>query len=410
TYTDIIGQYYATYTVVVEDAGKFIKVEAAGTEYYLGLVISEAVEIPRIPITAIGAISGSALVTEEQTAGLLTPSGATADYQWKICDTENGMYADIDGATTNTYTPIVADEGKYLKVVASGTGNYSGTVTSEAIQISRSPLTSISQIGGTPRVGEELTVGNLSPYGATADYQWTICDTIGGTYTEIDGATASTYTTVVADKGKYFKVVATGTGKNSGTVTSVAFGPLAQKLYVIGDTGPAGGLVFYDKGGVSNGWRYLEAAPSDIVLAGPASHHIFGYHQNESGVPIMVGTASTIGTGQANTTALVNAMGGAAYSSPSNSSLSTNPNYAARLCDILVIDTYEDWFLPSEDELNTLYTNLKLNGLGDLATDAYWSSSELTTYNAYHQNFGNWIDNNNDMRSQGKRVRAIRAF
>jgi hypothetical protein len=27
--------------------------------------------------------------------------------------------------------------------------------------------------------------------------------------------------------------------------------------------GPAGGFIFYDKGGYSDGWRYLEAAPED---------------------------------------------------------------------------------------------------------------------------------------------------
>jgi hypothetical protein len=32
---------------------------------------------------------------------------------------------------------------------------------------------------------------------------------------------------------------------------------------VIRATGPAGGLVFYDKGDYSDGWRYLEAAPTD---------------------------------------------------------------------------------------------------------------------------------------------------
>ena len=37
-----------------------------------------------------------------------------------------------------------------------------------------------------------------------------------------------------------------------------------QTLYRIGDTGPAGGLIFYDKGNNIGGWRYLEAAPVDV--------------------------------------------------------------------------------------------------------------------------------------------------
>jgi len=32
--------------------------------------------------------------------------------------------------------------------------------------------------------------------------------------------------------------------------------------YKIGDTGPAGGIIFYDKGNTRDGWRYLEAAPA----------------------------------------------------------------------------------------------------------------------------------------------------
>ena len=36
--------------------------------------------------------------------------------------------------------------------------------------------------------------------------------------------------------------------------------------YKIGDEGPAGGVIFYDKGEYSDGWRYLEAAPADLVL------------------------------------------------------------------------------------------------------------------------------------------------
>lgn len=45
--------------------------------------------------------------------------------------------------------------------------------------------------------------------------------------------------------------------------------------YEIGDTGPADGLVFYDKGYYSDGWRFLEAAPEDI------GSFVFGYYRTD---------------------------------------------------------------------------------------------------------------------------------
>jgi hypothetical protein len=49
--------------------------------------------------------------------------------------------------------------------------------------------------------------------------------------------------------------------------------------YKIRDTGPAGGLVFYDKGNYSDGWRYLDAAPVDFaetVAWGPEELQVTG--------------------------------------------------------------------------------------------------------------------------------------
>jgi hypothetical protein len=95
------------------------------------VVIFDYIKAP-VEITAIAAIIGTAKVGAELTAGALTPAGATASYQWTICDTANGEYANIEGATTNKYTPVADDVGKYIKVVATGSGDYSGTVTSAA--------------------------------------------------------------------------------------------------------------------------------------------------------------------------------------------------------------------------------------------------------------------------------------
>lgn len=87
------------------------------------------------PITAIANISGTPRIDSVLTAGSLTPAGATATYQWQRSDSVNGVYTAIPGATANTYTIVLADVGKYIKVVSTGTGNYSGSVTSAATSV-----------------------------------------------------------------------------------------------------------------------------------------------------------------------------------------------------------------------------------------------------------------------------------
>ena len=66
------------------------------------------------------------------TASGLAPAGASVAYQWKICDTADGTYTNISGATSSTYTPVVENIGEYIKVSVTGTGSYVGTVTSSA--------------------------------------------------------------------------------------------------------------------------------------------------------------------------------------------------------------------------------------------------------------------------------------
>jgi hypothetical protein len=124
-------------------------------------------------ITAIGAITGTPRVGSVLTAGALTPSGATATYQWQRATTLTGTYSNITGATSTTYTPVVGDDTYYIRVVATGTGNYTGTVTGTAAgPVTRIPVTAIGPIAGTPQVGSVLTAGALTPAGATVTYQW----------------------------------------------------------------------------------------------------------------------------------------------------------------------------------------------------------------------------------------------
>jgi hypothetical protein len=87
----------------------------------------------------------------------------------------------------------------------------------------------------------------------------------------------------------------------------------------------------------------------------------------------------------------------------------------------LNINEYNDWFLPSKDELNWMYKNLKAKGLGGFTNDWYWSSSQdsditradNTTY-AYAQRFDPTVQNGGwqwiGVKNYTYCVRAIRAF
>jgi len=97
-----------------------------------GTIRSSSPIVTANPITAIAAITGTPQVGQVLTAGALTPLGATASYQWQSSATSGGTYTNISGATSSTYTLVSGDVGKYIKVVATGTGSYSGSATSAA--------------------------------------------------------------------------------------------------------------------------------------------------------------------------------------------------------------------------------------------------------------------------------------
>ena len=84
--------------------------------------------------------------------------------------------------------------------------------------------------------------------------------------------------------------------------------------------------------------------------------------------------------------------------------------YAAKLCDDLVSYPYDDWFLPSKDELNLMYVNLKMAGIGGFYESVYWSSSEESSDNAWAQNFVDGLQSGGLAKFYSFRVRAVREF
>jgi hypothetical protein len=86
---------------------------------------------------------------------------------------------------------------------------------------------------------------------------------------------------------------------------------------------------------------------------------------------------------------------------------------AAQFCGDLEYGGYDDWFLPSGDELDLMYKNLKAKKLGDFDNAWYWSSShgDDGLWGAYRQHFSDGRhDNNMDNETVPCLVRAVRAF
>ena len=83
--------------------------------------------------------------------------------------------------------------------------------------------------------------------------------------------------------------------------------------------------------------------------------------------------------------------------------------YAAKLCADYEYDGYDDWFLPSKEELNILYQNKAL--FDNLADQIYWSSTEYDMGRAWVQDFTSGdqhLDNTSDRASV--HTRAVRKF
>ena len=150
-----------------------------------------------------------------------------------------------------------------------------------------------------------------------------------------------------------------------------------------------GGIIAYifqqnDPGYVEGEIHGLIAAPSD------QSNGITWY--NGSSI-LTFASAIALGTGAANTDSIVAKYG-------------TGP-YAAKLCYDLVLDGYNDWYLPSQDELNKLYLNKDF--IGGFGSFSYWSSSEYNAGNSYLQIFSNGYQGQNT-KGGVLHIRAIRSF
>ena len=245
---EIAGATNSTYTLTDADLGKAIKVKVSFTDdadneetltsQATGVVAAK----PNNPATGAPTIDGTAQVGETLTAltnGITDEDGLTNvsyRYQWLADGT------DIEGATGSSYTLTSSEQGQAIQVRVDSTddANNAETLTSVATvavaAAANNPATGVPTISGTVRVGEALTAdtsGISDGDGLTNvsySHQWIRSD--GGTDTDLEGETASTYTLAGGDVDKAIKVKVSFTddANNQESLTSAATDAVAATV------------------------------------------------------------------------------------------------------------------------------------------------------------------------------------
>ena len=235
--------------------------------------------------------------------------------------------------------------------------------------------TLLSPEPGTNVLSQTQIIWNWNSVSGATGYRWSTTNNYS-TATDMGLVTSKTETGLTSGT-TYTRYVWAYSSCGISAVTN-----LTQTFLFIGQSHAGGIVVYIDV----TGQHGLVATPGD-----QSSFAEWGCYGTS--IP---GTSTTIGAGQANTTAIVNGC--------------STAGIAARLCNSLIfppLSPYFDWFLPSKNELNQLY--LHKDVVGGFAAEFYWSSSDYNANGAWGQDFSNGAQYSGN-KSNPYYVRAVRAF
>ena len=393
------GTYASSLSGLTQNTLYYIRAYATnslGTAYGNEVTFTTLSPNPVLPTVTTTAVTNTTQTTANSGGNVTSDGGSTVTARGVCWSTSSNP------TTTNSHTIDGVGIGVFVSSISGLTQNTLYNIRAYAT----------NSLGTA--YGNEVTFTTLSPNPVLPTVTTTAVTNTTQTTANSGGNVTSDGGSTVTARGVCWSTSSNPTTTNSHTIDGVGIGVFVSSIsgltqntlyhvraYATNSTGTAygndldfttsttafsigqsygGGIIFYIDGTSQHG---LISATSDQST---------GTHWGCLGTFIS-GTSTAIGTGQTNTTAIVNGC--------------NEVGIAARICDNLVLNGYGDWFLPSLDELQQMY--IQKNIIGNFSYGSYWSSSDYSIANAWKLGFDYGVpDNNTKLNNLG--VRAIRAF
>jgi len=270
-------------------------------------------------------------ITLQRGSGSITIGGLTKSTTYTFTVTAHN----INGTSVESKPslPVTTLANKIIRVAPAASG-----------PTLAAPAFTISATAETKTVNNAITGYTIDPSGGgtVASYSISPAAPAGLTFDTSTGRLTGTPTS--ARTATAYTITATN---SSGSATRTFTLTVSPIVYTVGQTGPGGGKIFYYNatpfacGPTGAGsCNYLEVAPT----AGSGK-----YYSSNKTVVVSGATATQIGSGYQNTRAIITA----------------NPTDTATFAAVFADEysttvsgvVYDDWYLPSKDELNELYVN-----------------------------------------------------
>jgi hypothetical protein len=401
------------------------------TQTYFAPVATATTAPLAAPAFTLSSSSETRTVNTAATGFTISSTGG-AIASFAISATPAGMsFSTSTGALTGTPTTVAGATAYTVTATnASGSATQAFTLTvTEALAAPAFTLSSSSENRTVNTAATGFTINSTG--GAIASYAISPSAPAGLTFNTTTGALSGTPTS--AQSATAYTITATNA---TGSATRIFILTVTSIVYTVGQTGPGGGTVFYVASSPfacgptrSATCTYLEAAPSGWN-GGSEPARSWAQNTPVNYQPIAVNnasspetaTATAIGWGYRNTRAII--LQGNSDTATSAAALADS--YTATVSGV----TYDDWYLPSKDELNqmckwqrgisgadlitltTVCTGGNLNsgtGAAGFVGNLYWSSTESDPNNVWSQYFDPGIQFNYGKDSTNY-VRPIRAF